>query len=494
MSRAILKARNPIFLIPLALFAVLWLHGALLGPTDDEAYYWVLGQHPQMGYAYHPPAIGWTIALFQGLFSGFLGTASTAMLRLPAAAISAVIVALALRWLRRCGATEVTTGAWVLLSLAGVFAASWMMVPDLPLMLGYALVFTSAWELCYGARRILPAAFWLAVGVCLALLSKYSAVLIAGSAGLSVLFIARESRRRWAGVAAILIGVGCALVPIVAFNMRTGWGSVLYQLSERHGGAISWMRYLRFWGVELLIAGPTLVWYALVTLPRRAFGRPSPSDARFFLFFIAPAAFVFCVQPLFSDFKVHWALVVWFPAALALARESALHGLSRLARIQRAYGLGLAAVFLVVCQVPLLIGLVKDPKLDVTNDMRGWDKLRPYLQNVAPIEDQGLPIVGSRYQTASQAALAIGDWERVALVPRDLKQLTEWRDLDAVDAPGPGWPRLLKPVLFVTDNRYTAGPEFGGAKCVKRTRLETFRVGKLARWIEVYRCDPASSR
>lgn len=486
--------------IGLAVFAALWLHGALLGPTDDEAYYWVLGQRPSLGYAYHPPAIGWTIALFQGALGWLFGKGSVALLRLPAALLSGAIVALALRWMERAGAPRerLPGAAGVLLSLAGVFAASWMIVPDLPLMLGWTLLFTGAWDACFAERVPRRAYLALGIGAALALLSKYSAVLAAGSAGLAILGLARrDGGRRLKGCLAIGLGVAAALVPILLFNARTGWGSLHYQLQERHGDlAFSGIRYLRFWVVQLAIAGPLLVAYALAILPRRALSRARASDdrraLRFALLFVAPAALVFCVQPAFSDFKVHWALVVWFPAALALALEHARGAGGKLARAQRAYGLALGALVLALCHVPVLAPWVKDPRLDVTNDMHGWTRLPEWLAREAPPEDRELPVVGSRYQTASQAALALGDWSRVVLLPRDLKQLDEWRDLGVTDRPGPAWPKLVKPVLFVADNRYSAPPEFSGASCRKRARLETFRAGRLARWLDVWRCDPSN--
>src|SRR3989338_3365338 len=88
------------------IFLALWIHGATLGATDDEAYYWVLVQNPAFGYAYHPPAVAWTIWIFQKMFGWLLGTHSTAMLRLPACVISASMAALAIRWMRQAGAAQ----------------------------------------------------------------------------------------------------------------------------------------------------------------------------------------------------------------------------------------------------------------------------------------------------------------------------------------------------------------------------------------------------
>jgi hypothetical protein len=81
----------------------------------------------------------------------------------------------------------------------------------------------------------------------------------------------------------------------------------------------------------------------------------------------------------------------------------------------------------------------------------------------------------------------------VTLLPRDLKQLREWPDLGVSDTQGPGWPTLLKPVYYVADNRYTQGPEFKGAQCRAMPPLLTERSGRLAKRIDLWRCDPTGA-
>ena len=75
---------------PIVLFLTLLLHGALLGPTDDEAYYWLLAQTPSLGFAFHPPGVLWLIILFEKtvgpLVHSILGMdPHPLLLRMPAA-------------------------------------------------------------------------------------------------------------------------------------------------------------------------------------------------------------------------------------------------------------------------------------------------------------------------------------------------------------------------------------------------------------------------
>jgi 4-amino-4-deoxy-L-arabinose transferase-like glycosyltransferase len=138
-------------LIPVAAFLILWIHGAVLGLTDDEAYYWVLAQKPSLAYAFHPPAVAWVIGISQALFGWLLGAHSAAMVRLPAAALTGGILAVAMDWLKVAGVDN--DRQWksglLLVSFAGFFSLAWMMVPDLPLFLGWTLAFSATWKICF---------------------------------------------------------------------------------------------------------------------------------------------------------------------------------------------------------------------------------------------------------------------------------------------------------------------------------------------------------
>src|SRR3954462_8085650 len=84
-------------------FAAVLARGATMGLTDDEAYYWVLAQKPSLGYAFHPPAVAWFIALFQSIFGWVVGVHQPGLVRLPAAMSTAFILALSLSWLEQVG-------------------------------------------------------------------------------------------------------------------------------------------------------------------------------------------------------------------------------------------------------------------------------------------------------------------------------------------------------------------------------------------------------
>jgi 4-amino-4-deoxy-L-arabinose transferase-like glycosyltransferase len=229
--------------LPLGVFAAILLQGATLGLTDDEAYYWVLAQRPALGYAFHPPMIGWSVALAQGLLGWLFGHHCAGLVRLPAAVCGALYVWLASRWIERTGASHPQRGGWVMAAFAGIYALVWMIVPDLPLFAGWTLAFTATWAICFGERAGGLELAQLALGTAIALLSKYTGVLGGASAFAAILLWAPRERRLPA-LGALALGGLCAAVPVLWWNSQHEWASILYQLRERHGEAhFSALRY-----------------------------------------------------------------------------------------------------------------------------------------------------------------------------------------------------------------------------------------------------------
>lgn len=503
--RALLK-------FPIIVFLLLIIHGAILGMTDDEAYYWVLAQKPALGYAFHPPAVAWFIWLAQALFDWLPDVLRNAVVRLPAADMSALIVFIGISWFERLGVNPklVSRGAWILVSFAGFTALSWMIVPDVPLFFGWMLAFYGSWGICHGKTEQSDY-LWLFLGIVVAILSKYSGVLVTASVLLCLGFgwLNDKSKRIRINKATsiVIVATVIALVPVCYWNAQHDWASILYQLKGRHNsGGISYSRWMRFWFIEAVFAGPAVLTFAIVSvlgvfrakktdIAENSVENKKIDISRFVLFWALPAGAVFCIQPLFSDFKPHWALIVWLPFVLALGAFVTLDDrngiIRRLSRFHVKYGLSLAFIILLSCHVPVgtwviskITGKVQDPRMDVTNDMYGWGGLRDFIRDKLGYEGLSLPVVGSRYQTASQAAFALDRLDNVTKLPREPKEREEWPDL------GLTWPQLSTRLLFVADNRYSTGPEFEGGECTSLGKLETFRVSYLAKWIEVWDCRP----
>jgi hypothetical protein len=488
--------------LPILLFLALLLVGGLLGLSDDEAYHWVLAQRPALGYAFHPPGMGLMVALSQFFLSPLIGKQSVIVVRMPAAITMGIVLFLAMRWMRLASGVRderaVLAGALGAISFTGLFGLGWMLVPDTPLFLGWMLAFYFCWVACTERE---PGKFWgpgLAAGVAIAILGKFSGVLVPTSAVIAGFFLARPGWRRFTEIFAwAALGTILAAIPIVAWNLKHEWGSILFQIRDRHSKhEWSLLRYSRFWLVSLIAAGPVILLDFFKLL-----GRQQSPVNRFIQIWVLPPALIYCFQPLWSDFKPHWAFIIWWPVALGfgLRLMQSKKGTPLAARFQIAYGLGLALIVISSCFKPWgmeimekAMGAPQDPRLDVTNDFYGWDGLAAFLKDKGV--PAGTPVIGSRYQTAAHAAFALGTADEVSLVPRDLKARDEWAMLDAVESFGPAWPRLRSPVVYVADIRYTAPPEFPDARCDKLGRIETRRGPYLAKWVDAWKCEPQPAR
>ena len=485
----------------------LLIQAVTVGLSDDEAYYWVLGQSPAWGYAFHPPGIGWSVWIFQFLLSWAFGSNSVFLTRLPAIIFSVGIFVLGLRWLKEVtGVAPTKSSKLIILAFSGLFALSWMIVPDLPLFLGWMIAFGACWRLCVGGSRQSKnkTLSLMCLGIVLAMLSKISGVFVAASCAACFIFLGNPKDRIrvlvWITLA-VIIGV----LPFIIWNATHHWGSLLYQIHDRHQGSrLSLIRYLRFWALQLFFAGPALfvfAWYAAQKGVLSLFAKFRNDESKLYCFIFlwaAPPGLIYLFQPLFSDFKPHWAFIVWWPFVLAMAASTWKNTQTYWIRFHRFYGLVLIGSVLLLSHIPLgslVVQVFSDteapnPKLDVTNDFYGWNGLREFLLTQSSEE---LPVLGSRYQTAAQAAFSLGkDWPST-MIPRDEKAREEWPEFDISFSTGPTWPVLKKSVYYVADHRYTQGPEYPQAVCVSLGQLDTFRFGLLSKSVFVWRCEPLIS-
>lgn len=475
--------KKPWIWIPGIWFVLIWIHGATLGISDDEAYYWTLAQRPDWGYAFHPPMVAWAIVAFQKLFAVFgLPQNSAALIRLPAAFFSAATLSVLLKCVedfsgKRLGARAGLVAAAMIVSIAGIFGSSWMMVPDLPLFLGVVLLLwgRSSWALFFGAF--------------LALNSKYSGVLAIASAAWMVLFSnEKQGPRNWNErihrMGVLAAGTIAALIPILVWNAKHEWGPLLYQFQERHGGSFSFVRGLRAWMIQLILAGPIVGLFVFRHVLRAVFWSKSLRELSRPAVFTLPPLIVFGIQPFFSDFKAHWLLVAWLPIGVLLGQKSLEWAKNR----RELWLHGIWGGTLILASVILLHFLeldLEDPKKDITNDLRGWSQLRAHVEGW-----EKRPWVGSRYQTASHASVALFGHSSVTLLPRDRKQRDEWPDLEVTDSVDSSDARLLRPIYFVADNRYSAGPNFRRARCKEMPASQVIRHGKVVKKILIWACDP----
>lgn len=429
-----------------ALLALILVQALGLGISDDEAYYWALSQRPGLGFSYHPGGVVWAIWLSEKVL-GFLPYREW-IVRLPFVAMIGLLL-----WELR--AMSKTRSAFTLaLTAGGIWAASWLAVPDPMLMLGVVLSLRGVIE----ERPIR-----LATGLALALFAKFSGILLVASA---MLVTFRKPRL----FKAVLIGSLVGLLPAVAWNLTSDFQPLRYQLFQRHqGSGVSLLRGVQFWVAQALLVGP-LFFVALWRACRDSWRTPEK-------IFLLPALVIFGVQPFLSAYKIHWGLPFWLAAMVWWVRRAPPVA-PVLRKAQVAIGFSVLALLTVVFRVPILTQALGTPLMDPGADLRGWRRLPAFVQSKLGTEALQWPVVGSRYQTAAQAAFHWARPERVTLYPKSGTENLEWPDLS---------PQRF---LFVADERYREGPTVPWARCQSLGRFDEPVGGVRGKWIEVWDCLP----
>ena len=423
----------------------------------DESYVVAAGRQPQLGYFDHPPLVWWLSRGAAWLFGSEAGPA----VRLPFILLFALSTWLMYRI--GCALFDRRAGLWaaLALSLSPVFSVTsggWVL-PDGPLdcaLLGAALCLVRAVPGGRGAWR-----WWLGAGLCagLALLAKYTAILVLGGAGTYLL--TQPEHRRWLGRPQpylALLGAGLVFAPVLAWNAAHGWASFAFQGGRASGGG-----GLRPWAVPVVLAGEALfvlpwIWAGLVLALAQALWR-GPRDWRGWLLAnlaVWPIA-VFAAAALWSRDRVlfHWAApgyLMLFPllgAALARWRWRGLVPLT------------LATAALVVSGV-LAAGAQSRwnwlPLVGVTwaadQEAVDWTSLRPAL---APWLRDGAVLGTVRWHDAGKLAYAMGPGAAVICLNPDAREF----GLVAPLAPWAGHDVLIvAPRLTLTQARAWFGGRF----------------------------------
>jgi len=228
------------------------LLAAWLPLTGDEAYFFVWGSHPGLGYYDHPPMVGWWLSALLPL-----GQAEW-WLRLPAYAMTSFIAWAIYRLLRDGLGEERAVLAGLLYLLAPVNIVNVLISTDTPLIL---FSFLSALALQRALQRESYRWFVYAGALLgLAFLAKYFAVLLGLAYG-AYLLLVRPSRRNLVGLSLLFL----AVLPFAALNVWWNychcWNNVLFNLYSRHsGGSFDWNNPLLYLLTLAYLLAP-LLWY-----------------------------------------------------------------------------------------------------------------------------------------------------------------------------------------------------------------------------------------
>ena len=407
----------------------------LLGLGVDESYMVAAGRRLQLGYFDHPPAAWWMAWAAAHL----AGNDSPFVVRLPFVLLFCGTTWLMFALTRRLFDARAGFWAAVLLNLAPVFGittASWVL-PDGPMLaalLAAALCLAAALEPAPAAaswRR------WIGVGLCtgLALFSKYTAVL--DVAGALLFLLTTPSGRLWlrrpqpyvAGLIALVV-----FSPVLVWNARHGWMSLLFQGDRAVGGRWHPFGPLTTLAGEALFLLPWIWAPMMLCLGWAVRDRLSPartSDLRQWLLtcLAMPAILLFLGVSLSSRVLYHWAspgYIMLLPMLGAQVAARVRDSRALRACLVATACLALAGVVVVGTEVrfnwlPDVIedfGLGHDPDIGAVD----WTSLRQTLQRRGWLAQPGLIVATVRWHDAGKVDYALDGAAKVVCLGRDPRE------------------------------------------------------------------------
>jgi len=284
--------------------AVKTVLAAILPLSNDEAYYWVWGHHPQWSYYDHPSMVGWLFYL--GTFFENIGNGA----RLPGVWLAHATLLIWWRILKPALNPD-QLGDWLLFVVVSPFLGlgSLVITPDVPLLFFWSLSLLILLRLLDERRPWQYLAFGAALG--LGFCSKYMTVLFVPVTILWILWSGDWRRVRWGLVPlTIVAGLGFCF-PVLYWNATHDWVSFKFQLD--HGlSSEKWNPVwpLEYLGGQIAILFPTVVW--LTWRPPAA-----QLERALYLFGWLPLGFF-----LYTSFRAHveanWPIMA-HPSLLTLA-------------------------------------------------------------------------------------------------------------------------------------------------------------------------------
>jgi 4-amino-4-deoxy-L-arabinose transferase-like glycosyltransferase len=393
-------------------FVARLLFAFTLGLGIDESYTIAISRRLSLSYFDHPPLHLW-IAHFAALAVG-----ENVVARAPFVALF-----FATGWIYYRFASELFGSRAALIGLFALnatpfffaSAGTWI-VPDGPLLFGLAVAAFGGTRLFFPKPdKVLAWRFWLLIGVGLGLagLAKYSAVLIAG--GLVGFVVLSPKQRHWLKHPASYVSVGVAvaiIMPVILWNAQHDWVSFEFQGARAlPSGGLRAVQFLTMALGEIAFLSPW-IFAPLVAGLANALRHRGDERYLFLLCLSLPSIILFTVVPLWGGRgQPHWAMPGWFFAFPLLGAWVERLGLSIAALRRWAFASSalLAAIAgVVVAQASTgWLWAILTARSRLTDPMLEAFSWRDLTK--APIFDQAPSfIVSTKWSDAGKIALAFG--------------------------------------------------------------------------------------
>jgi 4-amino-4-deoxy-L-arabinose transferase-like glycosyltransferase len=404
-----------------------------IGLGIDESYTVAISRGLSLSYFDHPPLHLW-IAHFTALVFG-----ENALVRVPFVGLFFATGWIYFRLASTLFGPRAALIALFALNATPFFfasAGSWI-VPDGPLLFGLAVAGWAAARLFFHGSLDETQAWrlWLLIGIGLGLagLSKYSAVLTAG--GLAAFVVFSREQRRWlnhpAPYAAAILAFAM-ITPVIWWNAQHSWASFQFQGARGlpSGGlrpaqfaamALGEVAFLSPWMFAPLVAGLT-----------NAFRLWRDQRRLFLLCLSLPPIALFTLTPLWGGRgQPHWTMPGWFFTFALMGAWINELGVS--ARALRRWAFVTSALLAAIAGVAAVQASTGWPWVILCTDSRFPD---PMLEGFewqdlknAPIFDQAPSfVISTKWSDAGKIAVALGSQIPIFVLSNDPRG---WAFLDA---------------------------------------------------------------
>ncbi len=407
------------FFVARAFFAL------MLGLGIDESYTVAISRGLALSYFDHPPLHLW-ITHFAARAAG-----ENVVARAPFVVLFVATGWIAFRFASRLFGARAALIALFALNVTPFFfasAGSWI-VPDGPLLFGLAAAAWAASRVFFPEPRDNEASawrFWLLAGVGLGLagLSKYSAVLSAG--GLAAFVLLSPRQRHWLKHPAPYVSAIVAfamITPVILWNARHGWASFEFQGARGvpSGGlrpaqfltmALGEIAFLSPWIFAILVAGVV-----------SAFRRWRDDRYLLLLCLSLPPIVLFTLTPLWGGRgQPHWTMPGWFFAFPLLGAWVDQVGVS-IGALRR-WALASSALLAAIAGTAVVDASTGWPWTVLANGSRSSDALLESFDwrdlAKAPVFDSPPSfIISTKWSDAGKIALAFGPRVPVFVLSND---------------------------------------------------------------------------
>jgi len=438
--------------------STLWafICSALVGLTDQEAYYWSWSRSWDWSYFEHPPLQAWCSRLLSEVF----GNANW-VFRLPSTIIGRVIGFYYLfKWSEDLFSPNVRfLSLNFICSSFFILAGSLITLPD-------AFLFPTFCALLYYGHKqsILGTSF--ALG--LAMLSKWTAILFVPAVIIAFLFHPHRQKNLKGLIIVTLVSFAMQF-PIFLWNIENQWASIKFHLHDRHP-VFNWelmsllKNFVAFMGSQIALWGIPGILFFFNSLKISFGSRSSNKSFREKLLLLSwslPAFFVVGFSAIRGEMRFYWTAPALIPLTFII--------LNRLCSFMKQRTLLLTSYLSTFVSLLLLSTILflpigeylrpivesyrsYDMRFSPRGDMEGWTQLINELKSTKIIENNtqnDLYIAGSDFRLSAQLAwaLQVKDVHKILVGSHTKNQYAFWDD-----PKNP--PKQGKRALFAADNRY----------------------------------------